>query len=87
MPDGSPRWRRPASAPGWFAAGVVVLLANTAYLAAFASPTPFYFGNVVLHMLLGLALAVACARPIIRAYRRAVDRRAARLGARRRRSR
>ena len=64
MPDGSPRRRRPASAPGWFAAGVVVLLVNTAYLAAFASPTPFYFGNVVLHMLLGLALAVVCARPI-----------------------
>jgi hypothetical protein len=38
-------------------AGVGVLLLNTAYLSAFASPTVFYFGNVVLHMVLGLALA------------------------------
>jgi tetratricopeptide (TPR) repeat protein len=35
---------------------VTLLLLNTAYLAAFASPTIFYFGNVVLHMFLGLVL-------------------------------
>lgn len=35
-----------------------LLLLNTAYLAAVASPTVFYFANVVLHMALGLVLAV-----------------------------
>jgi Flp pilus assembly protein TadD len=41
------------------AAGWVVLLLNTAYLAAFPSPTLFYMGNAVLHLALGLALTVA----------------------------
>lgn len=41
----------------WWAVGVLLL--NTAYLAAFASPTLFYFANVVLHMGLGVALAAA----------------------------
>jgi tetratricopeptide (TPR) repeat protein len=41
------------------AAGWVVLLLNTAYLAAFPSPTLFYMGNAVLHLVLGLALTVA----------------------------
>src|SRR5690242_15501287 len=35
---------------------VVALLINTAYVAAFADPTIFYMGNVVLHVLLGLAV-------------------------------
>jgi tetratricopeptide (TPR) repeat protein len=41
------------------AAGWLVLLVNTAYLAAFPSPTLFYMGNAVLHLALGLALTVA----------------------------
>ena len=38
---------------------LVLLLLNTAYIAAFASPTIFYMGNVVLHLVLGALLAVA----------------------------
>ncbi|MCX6609147.1 MAG: hypothetical protein NTV52_36900, partial [Acidobacteria bacterium] len=34
----------------------VALLANTAYIAAFASPTIFYMANVLLHLVLGSAL-------------------------------
>jgi tetratricopeptide (TPR) repeat protein len=36
--------------------GFVALLLNTGYVAAFASPTIFYMGNVALHLALGLAL-------------------------------
>jgi hypothetical protein len=43
----------------WTAILFAVLLINTAYLAAFASPTIFYMTNVLLHLGLGLALAVA----------------------------
>ena len=56
------------SLPRWVGWGVGVLIANTAYLAAFASPTPFYFANVVLHMLLGLALAISVAPSMVRAF-------------------
>jgi tetratricopeptide (TPR) repeat protein len=42
--------------------GVAVFALNTAYLAAYASASPFYFGNVVLHMALGLVLAVMLGR-------------------------
>ncbi len=42
----------------WLAAGVFLLLLNTAYLAAFASPSLFYFTNVGLHIVLGVVLAV-----------------------------
>src|SRR4051794_1389122 len=38
-----------------------VFLLNTAYLAASASPSLVYFTNVVLHIGLGIALAVAYA--------------------------
>jgi tetratricopeptide (TPR) repeat protein len=38
------------------AVGGGVLLLNTAYLAAFATPSLFYFSNVALHVLLGLVL-------------------------------
>jgi Flp pilus assembly protein TadD len=51
-----------------FSAGVALLLANTAYLAAFASPTPFYFANVVGHVLLGLGLAIAVLPGLLRSY-------------------
>jgi tetratricopeptide (TPR) repeat protein len=37
----------------------LVLLVNTAYIAAFASPTIFYMGNVLLHLGLGIALTIA----------------------------
>jgi Tfp pilus assembly protein PilF len=47
-------------------AGVLVLLLNSAYLAAFASPSLFYFANVVLHMVLGIVLGVVLARRLIR---------------------
>src|SRR6185295_5308749 len=45
----------------WTAVAFVVLLINTAYLAAFASPTVFYMTNVMVHFVLGLCLAVAFA--------------------------
>jgi tetratricopeptide (TPR) repeat protein len=53
-------WKNLATA-GW-----LVLLVNTAYIAAFPSPTLFYMGNVVLHLALGLALTVA----VVRLWRR-----------------
>jgi tetratricopeptide (TPR) repeat protein len=37
----------------------VALLINTAYIAAFASPTIFYMANVLLHLVLGVVLAFA----------------------------
>jgi tetratricopeptide (TPR) repeat protein len=43
------------------AAGFVVLLLNTGYISAFATPSIFYMGNVLLHLVLGLVLAVAFA--------------------------
>jgi tetratricopeptide (TPR) repeat protein len=44
------------------AVGGAVLLVNSVYLAVFATPSLFYFANVVLHVVLGLVLAVAAAR-------------------------
>lgn len=43
----------------WTAAAFLVLLLNTAYIAAFASPTIFYMGNVLAHLVLGVVLAIA----------------------------
>src|SRR5579871_6017979 len=43
----------------WTAAAFLVLLLNTAYIAAFASPTIFYMGNVLAHLVLGAVLAAA----------------------------
>src|SRR5712692_5272982 len=43
----------------WSAAILIVLLINTAYIAAFNSPTIFYMGNVLLHLVLGVVLTVA----------------------------
>ena len=42
-------------------AGYLALLINSSYLAAYADPSLFYFGNVALHLLLGVALAIAFA--------------------------
>jgi hypothetical protein len=42
----------------------VLLLVNTSYIAAFASPTIFYMDNVVLHLALGVVLAILLLWPI-----------------------
>ena len=44
----------------------VVLLVNTAYVWAFASPTIFYMTNVVVHLALGIAVSIAGAVVIAR---------------------
>src|SRR5450759_3523354 len=41
--------------------GLGVLLLNSGYLAAFAQPSIFYMGNVLLHLGLGLGLMVFAA--------------------------
>jgi tetratricopeptide (TPR) repeat protein len=46
--------------------GFVGLLVNTGYIAAFASPTIFYMGNVLLHLALGVVLAFAFAALLAR---------------------
>jgi tetratricopeptide (TPR) repeat protein len=43
----------------WTAIGVVLLLVNSAYVAAFSSATIFYMMNVLAHLILGLALLLA----------------------------
>src|SRR5947207_15129718 len=45
--------------------GFAVLLVNSAYLAAFAEPSLFYFANVVLHIALGIALSIAAGRYLL----------------------
>jgi Tfp pilus assembly protein PilF len=46
--------------------GLLVLLLNSGYIAAFAHPTIFYMGNVLAHLVLGVALAVAFAVLLVR---------------------
>src|SRR5438876_7494779 len=43
----------------WMGFFFIVLLVNTAYVAAFATPSIFYMTNVLFHLGLGLALAIA----------------------------
>jgi tetratricopeptide (TPR) repeat protein len=43
----------------WIAVLFLVLLVNTAYVAAFSSATVFYMANVLAHVVLGAALAIA----------------------------
>src|SRR5262245_53880731 len=50
------------------AAAFLLLVLNSAYLAARADATLFYFTNVALHVALGAALAVAAARTLPRAW-------------------
>src|SRR5260370_39843721 len=50
----------------WLTAAIALLLLNTAYLAAVASPTIFYFTNVGLHIGLGLVIAFVLARAFYR---------------------
>ncbi len=49
--------------------GFVLLLINSSYLAAYAEPTLFYFGNVAIHLLLGLALAIISAAYVLKRLR------------------
>src|SRR5947209_1720044 len=42
------------------AVGLLALLLNSGYIAAFAHPTIFYMANVLAHLVLGVALAIAC---------------------------
>src|SRR5262245_46633491 len=44
-----------------------IFLLNTGYIAGFATPSIFYLGNVVLHVALGLAIAVALI-PLLRRF-------------------
>ncbi len=48
--------------------GFFILLVNSSYLAAYADPTLFYFGNVVFHMGLGLGLALLFALYFFRRF-------------------
>ncbi|MBI3933587.1 MAG: tetratricopeptide repeat protein [Acidobacteria bacterium] len=50
----------------WVGVGVVALLVNTAYIAAFSSATIFYMMNVLAHLVLGLALLVALGILLVR---------------------
>ena len=43
----------------WAAALFILLLLNTAYIAAFVSPTIFYMASVLLHLVLGVLLLAA----------------------------
>jgi Tfp pilus assembly protein PilF len=43
----------------WLLAGFLLILLNSSYLAAYANPTLFYFGNLLLHVVLGALLLVA----------------------------
>ena len=52
----------------WLLAGFLLLLLNSSYLAAYANPTLFYFGNLLLHVVLGALLLVA-AIPLLRNLR------------------
>jgi tetratricopeptide (TPR) repeat protein len=54
----------------WLIAGFLILVLNSSYLAARADPSPVYFANVVLHALLGLALAVGAGFRFRRAFSR-----------------
>src|SRR5271167_4756329 len=47
-----------AKLPKWIGIWFIVLLVNTAYVAAFATPSVFYMSNVLLHLGLGLALSI-----------------------------
>src|SRR4051794_20621197 len=51
--------QKQSSLAKWTAVLFVVLLVNTAYVTAFASPTVFYMSNVLAHLVLGLAVAIA----------------------------
>jgi tetratricopeptide (TPR) repeat protein len=47
-------------------AGALVFAVNTAYIAAFATPSIFYMASVVLHVVIGIALAALLAWMLLR---------------------
>ena len=49
----------------WLTVAFLALLLNSAYLAASAAPTLFYFANVVLHPVLGVGITGAGAGELI----------------------
>ena len=51
----------------WLAAGGLALGLNSVYLAARSDPTLLYFGNVVLHLVLGVAVTAALV-PLLRRH-------------------
>jgi tetratricopeptide (TPR) repeat protein len=51
----------------WTAIFFLVLLVNTGYVAAFSTASVFYMANVLLHLALGLALAIALLTVVRRA--------------------
>src|SRR5258708_14147854 len=50
----------------WLGAGTIVLLVNTGYIAAFATPSIFYMLNVLAHLVLGVLLAIGFAVLLVR---------------------
>src|SRR4029450_9673933 len=48
------------------AVGLLALLVNSGYIAAFAHPTIFYMANVLGHLVLGIGLAIAFAVLLLR---------------------
>ena len=58
----------------WIGVVFILLLVNTGYIAAFASPTVFYMGNVLIHLALGVGLAIGVAILVLKnpAFRRAI---------------
>ena len=60
--------------------GFLVLLINSAYLISFGEPTLFYIGNVLIHIVLGVALIVPVHRLCVQAFRWYVDHRQRRGG-------
>ena len=57
---------RMPSLKAWLTAGTIVLLVNTGYIAAFATPSIFYMMNVLAHLVLGVVLAVGFAVLLVR---------------------
>ena len=60
-------WRRIGAS--WAVPAAVALGLNSAYLALRSDPDPFYFANVALHPLLGLALAASVGPRVRRGFR------------------
>lgn len=59
-------WGR--NATSWTVPAAIALGLNSAYLALRADPNPFYFANVALHPLLGLALAASVGPRVRRGF-------------------
>jgi Tfp pilus assembly protein PilF len=57
---------RTSSLKALLSTGTIVLLVNTGYIAAFATPSVFYMINVLAHLVLGVALAIGFAVLLVR---------------------